>query len=105
MAVIVKLSQNDPNKRPQPKTTGAANKGASPASDPRLTSGRGEQWFRNGRILGAMAGVITLMAVMWRVVNMQPPKPVDFPVTRATADEVDPSLPPPPPQPPAYDPN
>ena len=105
MAVIVKLGQNDPNKRPQHKSAVATEKGVRPASNSRLTSGGSEQWFRNHRILGAIAGAIVLMAVMWGVLNLQATKPVDFPVTRATADEVDPVQAPPPTQAPAYDPN
>lgn len=69
MAVIVKLGQNDPKKRPLAKT------GAS-ASTPgfRLPFGDGDEWFHDRRIIiGAATGVV-VAGLAWGVMAMQSPQ-------------------------------
>ena len=73
MAVVVKLGQNDPKKRPGPKSAVAA-KGAPQSAGFRLPFGEGDEWFHDRRIVIGLASGVVIAGLAWGVMAMQSPK-------------------------------
>lgn len=74
MAVVVKLGGNDPKKGPMPKSAGAATKASTTGAGFRLPIGEGDEWFHDGRILGAIASGIVIAGIAGGLMATQSPQ-------------------------------